>query len=100
MFNWAVERLLSNAMNTFEKGRDIKAEQTNVLEWQREEGKSSYCVEPGMMPKEERERWEGVIIKASFALHTGAPAGWLSDGELCPLACHKLAKLFTLVYAH
>lgn len=59
MFNWAVERLLSNAMNTFEKGRDIKAERTNVLEWQREDGKSSYCVEQGMMPKEERERWEG-----------------------------------------
>lgn len=53
MFNWAVERLLSNATNTFEKGRDIKAEQANVLEWQRDEGKSSYCVEPGTMPKEE-----------------------------------------------
>lgn len=24
----------------------------------------------------------------------------LSTGELCPLACRKLAKLFTLIYAH
>lgn len=48
-----------------------------------------------------RDGWmEGGVIKASFSLYTGAPAGWLSDGELCPLACRKLAKLFTLVYAH
>lgn len=40
------------------------------------------------------------VIKAPFSLYTGAPAGWMSDGELCPLACRKLAKLFTLAYAH
>lgn len=101
MFNQAVEHLPSNTMNTFERRGGHKSERMNLLKWQLE-GKSSYCVEPGMILTEEGERdcEGGEVIKASFSLYTGAPAGWLSDAELCPLACRKLAKLFTPVYAH
>lgn len=66
-------------------------------------GKSSYCGEPGITLNEEREKdiEGGGVTKASFFFSIqGPPAGWLSYGELCPLARRKLAKLFTLIYAH
>lgn len=62
-------------------------------------------VEAGMILNEEGEKERvgagvgGGCHQAFFSpLHRGP--SWLSHGELCPLACHKLAELFTLIYAH